>query len=101
MFSFSPRPTRTSRPWTVSKDVELPVFCIREAPNNSANVIGPVDVNVGILATEHLISMVCQPIAHIRSRRTAGAQASGHLEGYLKPGTGKISAWLCYRRPRG
>jgi len=54
----------------------------REAPNNSANFVGSDDRKIGVLATEHLIKIGCQRIAHIRGPENS--PGSRRLEGYLK-----------------
>jgi LacI family transcriptional regulator len=45
-----------------------------------ANFVGVDDINVGRIATEHLIQVGCQRIAHIRGAATS--TAVGRLEGY-------------------
>jgi LacI family transcriptional regulator len=48
----------------------------------SANFVGVNDEKVGIIATEHLIRIGCQRVAHIRG--TNVSTAIGRLEGYTK-----------------
>jgi LacI family transcriptional regulator len=54
----------------------------RRLPNLAANYIGADNEVVGALATEHLISVGCRRIAHLRGRETS--TGTGRLNGYLK-----------------
>jgi LacI family transcriptional regulator len=53
----------------------------REAPNSSGNYVGSDNRKIGVLATEHLIKMGCQRIAHVRGPdHSPGIR---RLEGYV------------------
>jgi LacI family transcriptional regulator len=54
----------------------------RDAPDSPANFVGSDDRKIGILATEHLIKMGCQRIAHIRGPENSPGLR--RLEGYLE-----------------
>jgi len=58
------------------------VLIDRAFPGMPANFVGVDDVAVGRLATEHLISVGCRRIAHIRGPATS--TAVGRLEGYTQ-----------------
>lgn len=54
----------------------------RRFPNLKVNYIGVDDVEIGCLATRHLIDIGCQRIAHIRGRDLSNGL--GRLEGYRR-----------------
>jgi LacI family transcriptional regulator len=58
------------------------VLIDRRFPDLAANYIGADDEVVGAMATEHLISMGCRRIAHLRGPGTS--PGIGRLNGYLK-----------------
>jgi LacI family transcriptional regulator len=58
------------------------VLIDRRFPDLTANYIGADDEMVGFLATEHLISMGCRRVAHLRGPETSPGR--GRLNGYLK-----------------
>jgi len=58
------------------------VLVDRNLPNLDANYVGSDDERVGEIATEHLISIGCQRIAHLRGPNTSGGR--GRLAGYQK-----------------
>jgi LacI family transcriptional regulator len=61
----------------------IPLLLIdRRFPDLAANYIGADNVVVGALATEHLISVGCKRIAHLRGPETS--PGTGRLKGYLK-----------------
>jgi LacI family transcriptional regulator len=58
------------------------VLIDRSLPGLCANFVGVDDVNVGMLATQHLINIGCKRIAHIRGPETSpGVQ---RLDGYRR-----------------
>lgn len=61
----------------------MPLVLIdRRFPDLEANYIGTDDEMVGTLATEHLISIGCRRIAHLRGPETS--TGIGRMNGYLK-----------------
>ena len=58
------------------------VLIDRRFPGLAANYIGADDEMVGVLATEHLISVGCRRIAHLRGPDTSTGR--GRLKGYLQ-----------------
>lgn len=77
-----------STQWTVEsfrriEEREMPYVLIdRSFLGLPANFVGVDDVEVGRLATEHLISIGCRRIAHIRGPEVSTAM--GRLEGYRR-----------------
>jgi LacI family transcriptional regulator len=65
----------------IAKEGPPLVLVDRRFPNLDANYVGTDDEQVGAMATEHLISIGCKCIAHLRGPNTSGGR--GRLAGYL------------------
>ncbi len=72
--------TESFDPGPLAEGDEIVVLIDRELPGLSANYIGIDDVAAGRIATEHLIDIGCERIAHIRGRDNS--TGVNRLEGY-------------------
>ena len=76
------------------------VLIDRTVPGLSANYVGVDDVAVGLLATEHLLAIGCERIAHVRGPETSPGirRLDGYNRALLQAGIALNDEYVIYER---